>query len=101
MSYEIMVGLQVSDDVNYSNYRKEMTPILETYGGGFRYDFKVSETLKNEEGRPINRVFAIYFKNKESMKAFFTNPDYLSIKSKFFEVSVKATTILSEYVRDS
>jgi uncharacterized protein (DUF1330 family) len=100
MSYELMVGLQVKDDDNYSLYRKAMTPLLETYGGGFRYDFKVSETLKNDEKRPINRVFAIFFKDKESMSSFFSNPEYLSIKKEFFEVSVEATTIISEYVRN-
>ncbi|PIP91455.1 MAG: DUF1330 domain-containing protein [Bdellovibrionales bacterium CG12_big_fil_rev_8_21_14_0_65_38_15] len=99
MSYEMMVGLQVKDDIQYSNYREAMGSILATHGGGFRYDFKVSEILKNEEGRPINRVFAIYFENKEKMDAFFSNPDYLKAKSQFFEVSVDATTIISEYER--
>lgn len=99
MSYEMIVGLQVKDDKVYSEYRKAMTPLLESYGGGFRYDFKVSEVLKNEEERPINRVFAIYFGSKENSESFFTNEEYLSIKSKFFEASVEATTIISEYLR--
>jgi len=100
MSYEMIVGLQVKDDKNYSLYREAMTPLLATYGGGFRYDFKVANTLKNEEGRPINRVFAIYCRDKTSMDLFFSNPEYLSIKSEFFEVSVEATTIISQYGRD-
>ena len=50
----MMVGLQVTNNSNYTKYREEMTPILKSYGGGFRYDFKVSETLINDEGRPIN-----------------------------------------------
>lgn len=99
MSYEMMVGLQIKDDEVYRQYREAMYPILETYGGGFRYDFKVSETLRNEEGRPINRVFAIFFKDKVSMDNFFQNPDYIAAKTKFFEKSVEATTIISEYQR--
>ncbi|MCF8060493.1 MAG: DUF1330 domain-containing protein [Bacteriovoracaceae bacterium] len=99
MSYEMMVGLQVKNDTSYTNYRDAMGPILKSYGGGFRYDFKVSETLKNEEERPINRVFAIYFENKEKMDEFFSNPEYLKVKSEFFVASVKATTIISEYER--
>lgn len=99
MSYEMIVGLQVKDDEKYSNYRQAMTPLLQDHGGGFRYDFKVSKVLKNDEGRPINRVFAIYFSDKESMDAFFSHPDYKEIKSIFFEVSVDATTIISEYQR--
>ncbi len=99
MSYEMLVGLQVKDDSMYTDYRVAMTPILKNFGGGFRYDFKVSETLINAEGRPINRVFAIFFKDKESMSAFFSDPQYLEIKSQYFESSVEATTIISEYTR--
>ena len=97
MSYEMIVGLQVKDDEIYSQYRKAMMPILLVCGGGFRYDFKVSEVLKNQEGRPINRVFAIYFQDKSNKDNFFSNPDYQKIKKKYFENSVEATTVISEY----
>ena len=99
MSYEMLVGLQVKDDNMYSKYRESMTPLLETYGGGFRYDFKISEVLKNEENGGINRVFAIFFKDKVSLESFFSNSAYIKMKSEFFEGSVGATTIISEYER--
>ena len=99
MSYECMIGLNVTDDENYNNYRDAMTPLLESVGGGFRYDFKVSEILINEEGRPINRVFAIYFPNEEIFKTFFGNPDYQKARSDFFEKSVDSTTFISQYLR--
>ena len=100
MSYEMIVGLQITNDEMYSSYRMEMKPLLNTYGGGFRYDFKVSEVLKNEEEREINRVFAIFFKDKENKELFFSNPKYLEIKKKYFEGSVGATTLISDYIRD-
>lgn len=96
----MLVGLQVKDVVAYSNYRKAMIPILKTFGGGFRYDFKVSETIINDEGRPINRVFAILFKDKDSMNSFFQDDEYKKIKTKLFETSVETTTIITEYARD-
>ena len=99
MSTEMMVGLYVKQNDIYTQYRAAMRPLLEQHGGGFRYDFKVAEVLKNEEGRPINRVFAIYFKDKQNMEKFFSHPDYLVIKAKYFEASVEATTILSTYER--
>lgn len=99
MAYEMMVGLDVNDDVLYSQYREAMTPILATYGGGFRYDFKVSEILKNEEARPINRVFAIFFRDRPSMAAFFSDPEYLKTKERYFAPSVKAITVIAEYER--
>jgi len=99
MTYEIVVGLQVVDEDLYTKYREAMTPLLKIYEGGFRYDFEVSNVLKNEEGRSINRVFTIYFGNKSQMNEFFSNEDYKAVKLKYFESSVEATTIISEYVR--
>lgn len=99
MNYEMIVGLQINNEDLYSEYRNAMKPLLKKVSGGFRYDFKVSDVLKNDEGRPINRVFAIYFKNKSSRDIFFSDPEYLKIKQEFFESSVEATTLISEYER--
>lgn len=99
MSYEMMVGLEIKDNEIYAEYRLAMKPLLDKYNGGFRYDFHVSETLINSGENPINRVFAIYFGDKNQMNDFFSNSDYLKIKELFFEKSVSATTILSEYER--
>lgn len=74
-----------------------MKPLLEAHGGGFRYDFKVSEVLKNEKNQPINRVFVIYFQSEEKSKEFFCHEDYLIIKKNYFEASVESTTIISKY----
>lgn len=97
MSYEMIVGLHVTDEGIYADYREAMRPLLEKVNGGFRYDFRVSEVLKNESGQPINRVFAIYFDSKDKMDAFFGDTEYLEIKKVYFESSVSATTIISEY----
>ncbi len=99
MSYELIVGLQVSDDKKYTAYRKAIAPILLIHNGGFRYDFKVSEVLKNQEGRPINRVFLLRFEDKASKEAFLSNPEYQLIKKDLFEDSVQSTTIIAEYER--
>lgn len=99
MAFECLVGLQVIDDKLYSKYREEMRPILEAYGGGFRYDFKVSKVLKAEESKKINRVFTIYFRDEEAMNSFFSNADYIKVKEKFFEASVSDTVIIASYNR--
>lgn len=99
MSYEMMVGLTVSDAQVYQEYRENMRPLLEAHGGGFRFDFVVEKVLASEADHPINRVFAIYFKDQSSRDAFFSHSDYKEIKSRFFERSVKGTTIISEYQR--
>ena len=99
MAIETLVGLYVTDDDLYQKYREGMLPILQTYGGGFGYDFKVSEVLRSEVEEPINRVFTIFFENEDAMNTFFTNEKYIELRNKYFEPSVSATTIISKYER--
>jgi len=95
MSYEMLVGLNVTNDDMYQDYRNAMKTILLQYGGGFKCDFKVSETLLPSDNKDINRVFIIYFENEETMNNFFSNPDYLKVKEKYFSNSVSSAVILS------
>ena len=99
MAVEMLVGLNVIDDEEYQLYRDEMSPILLSYGGGFGYDFKLSEVLKSKTEAPINRVFTIYFSSEDSMNSFFSNDKYLKIKKMHFEKSVTDTTIIATYGR--
>jgi uncharacterized protein (DUF1330 family) len=96
---EMLVGLQVTDDSNYAKYREGMTPILKSVGGGFGYDLKVSEVLKNESDNDINRVFTIHFPDEDIMNSFFSNNEYLAIKKEFFKPSVSAMTLMATYQR--
>jgi uncharacterized protein (DUF1330 family) len=97
MSYEILVGLNVLDDLIYEDYRAAMKPILSDYQGRFVYDFKVSEVLIAEDESDINRVFTINFSSKENMDGFFSDAQYLIVKEQFFIKSVGSTTIISAY----
>ena len=97
MAIEMLVGVNVIDDEAYQKYRDEMAPILKSYGGGFNYDFKVSEVLRSTTKNPINRIFTIYFPDEDSKNSFFSNEEYLQIKQKHFETSVTDTTIIATY----
>jgi uncharacterized protein (DUF1330 family) len=99
LSFERLVGLQILDDEMYSQYREAMTPLLVEHGGGFRYDFKVNEVLKNEEGRQINRVFAIFFGDKNLMNTFFESDKDIEIRDKYFATSVEDATEIASYER--
>lgn len=99
MAFEMLVALQVTDDDGYARYREAMTPILARFGGGFRYDFRIAEVLRQETEAPINRVFTIHFADQASSRAFFSDPAYLEIRNEFFARSVGATTILASYER--
>ena len=101
MSYEMLVGLYVIDDQKYQKYREAMQPILSTYGGGFGYDFRVCEVLRSGSDAEINRVFTINFPDAGKMDEFFSNPEYLKIKQKYFESSVGSTTIISSYEKNT
>lgn len=97
MRFERLVGLYITDNNMYTKYRENMTPILETYGGGFAYDFKIAETLKSESETAINRLFLIYFKDESSMNEFFSNEEYLKIKKEYFDISVGSAHEISKY----
>ena len=97
MSIERLVGIEVTDNNNYDLYRKEMYPILQSYGGDFGYDFKVSEVLKTKSDHPINRVFTIRFPNDEALENFFSDATYLEVKKKYFTPSVAGVTSIAKY----
>lgn len=97
MAFETLVGLNVVDDAGYQAYRTAMMPILNSFGGGFGYDFKISEVLKSATEAPINRVFTLYFPDEETMKAFFRDATYLEARRTHFENAVMDVTIIATY----
>ena len=99
MAFEMLVGLQENDEAGYARYRDAMAPILARFGGGFRYDFRVAEVLRQETEAPINRVFTIHFADRASSDSFFADPAYLAVRDEHFAGSVGATTILAAYER--
>lgn len=99
MVHEMMVGLTVTDDAMYQQYRDAMAPLLAAHGGGFRHDFTIGKVLKSASDHPINRVFAIYFASRDAKDAFFAHPDYVAIKARFFARAVAGTTIFGGYER--
>ena len=99
MAVEMLVGVNVVNDEGYQAYRIKMTPILESYGGAFGYDFRIAQVLKTPTEAPINRVFTIYFRDEDSMNAFFSDEEYLEIKQEHFERSVTDTTVIATYER--
>jgi len=97
--FEMIVGLHVTDAAGYDSYRKGMTPILETFDGFFRYDFKIAETLKSDASHPMNRVFSLCFPDRSRRDAFFSNSSYLAVRSQFLEKSISGRTLIAEYER--
>jgi hypothetical protein len=78
-----------------------MRPILTAFGGEFRYDFVVSETLAAPAdaapGRAINRVFAIRFPDRPTRERFFADPSYLEVRSRHFDRSVASRVVIAEF----
>jgi len=95
MSFERVMGLEVVDEMVYQQYRENMIPILNDFGGSFGYDFIVSDVLKSKTDDPINRVFTIDFPSREMMDQFFSDSSYLEVKNKYFNRSVKSVTTIS------
>jgi len=100
MSYEMTVGLWVEDQASYAQYRSGIRPLLEEFGGAFRYDFIVARVLLAEGGHEINRLFVLQFPDQPSKERLFSDPRYLEIRRRFFEPAVKAGVIIAEYLND-
>jgi uncharacterized protein (DUF1330 family) len=100
MSFERIMALDVTDDEVYQQYREHMIPILHSFGGSFGFDFKVSEVLKSKTEDTINRVFTLDFPSKAIMDKFFSDPDYLVVKDKYFQKSVKSASIISMHEKE-
>lgn len=96
MHYEMLVGLNVLDDHQYQDYRIAMKPILSAFGGSFVYDFKVSEVLMPTQSE-INRVFTLQFPDEKTKDRFFSDAEYLKVKTQYFDGSVGKIKILSSY----
>ncbi|WP_255611725.1 DUF1330 domain-containing protein [Marinobacterium arenosum] len=99
--YEMLVGLEVSDREVYTKYREAMKPILVNYGGGFGFDFVVSEVLLSQVDEPINRVFTITFPSQSAMDSFFADAEYQQVKEQYFVHSVRNTTIIASYEKNA
>jgi uncharacterized protein (DUF1330 family) len=97
MAHENLVGLHVTDEGSYQRYRDHMTPILSRFGGSFRYDFRIAETLRSATAAPITRLFVISFPDATAKAGFFADPEYLAVRARYFEPAVAAVTILAEY----
>lgn len=97
MTYTRVMGIYVTNEEEYANYRKGMLPILQSYGGSFGYDFKVSEVMKSKEDAPINRVFTIEFPSQETMEKFFSDPNYLVVKKAHLDVSISSRTVIAMF----
>ncbi|MBK8186759.1 MAG: DUF1330 domain-containing protein [Cellvibrio sp.] len=97
MTYTRLMGACITNEEEYSTYRKGMLPILQSYGGSFGYDFKVSQVLIAKTDEPINRVFTIEFPSQEVMEKFFSDPNYLVVKKAHLDISISSRTVIGMF----
>ena len=101
MALEIVMGIHVTDDNEYQKYREGMEPILNSVGGSFGYDFRISEVLRSKTDDEINRVFTMEFPSEKVMNDFLSSPEYLKVKSMYLDRSVKTRTTIAMYEKSS
>jgi hypothetical protein len=75
----------------------EINPLLDCFGGSFRYDFDIDRTLTNCAEHGINRVFVLAFPDAEAKKRFFADSRSREIQARLFNPSVIGTTIIAQY----
>ncbi len=97
MPFDMIAALSIADQDKYAQYRDEIAPLLKAAGATFRYDFEIAQTLKSEAGHDINRVFILRFPDRMAKESFFANPQYLEIRARLFEPSVRRMTVIAEH----
>jgi uncharacterized protein (DUF1330 family) len=95
--FDRTIGLEVLDDTLYSQYRAEMTPLLEAAGGRFILDVRVSEVLRGPDGARFNRLFTLRFPSESDSIRFFADPGYLAIRERLFTRSVGQVHLLAAH----
>jgi len=94
------VGLEVTDDAGYAQYRSAMAPILARHGGTFGCDFIVARVLKGPNTR-INRVFTLSFPSRADHDRFFADEEYRTVRARWFGPAVGAVEVLAEVNPDA
>ncbi len=77
-----------------------MLPIPKAHGGDFGFDFRVYEVLLSKTDDDINRVFTLEFPGKRVRNYCFPSPDYIAIRAKHFNRSVKSKTVISMHEKN-
>ena len=95
MAIERTVGLAVSDEAGYEEYRRQMRPLLDAAAGAFVLDVRVSEVLVAPGDGPIDRLFTIRFPSRAAMEGFFADEAYLAVRAAHFDPSVRSTTTIA------
>ena len=97
MEIDRLVGVFVTDEEQYQQYREHMMPLLESHGGRFIVDVRVSEVLRSPTDTPFNRMFTIRFPDEAAMTALFSSEAYAAVRDRYFTPSVSATAPLATY----
>lgn len=97
MAVERLIGVQVSSEHGYEEYRRQISPLLAAAGGRFTVDVRVSEVLTAPDDARFNRLFVLRFPNDEAMRNFFESEAYRAVRDAHFVSSVSSTTSLATY----
>lgn len=82
-----ILELTVHDEQTYEQYRQEVKPIIERYGGKyvvragkkFVSDNPTSRLLSTSGGWSPDRIIVLHFDSAEQLQSFFDAPEYTDI----------------------
>jgi uncharacterized protein (DUF1330 family) len=82
-----ILELTVHDEQTYEQYRQEVKPIIERYGGKyvvragkkFVSDNPTSRLLNTSGGWSPDRIIVLHFDSAEQLQSFFDAPEYTDI----------------------
>lgn len=93
---DTFVGLHVTDDASYREYRDGVKPLLEAHGGTLHDDCRIEESRRAVE-HPMNRLFIISFPDANAKRAFFENESFRQMHARYFDPERQGITTVAHY----
>jgi len=81
---KLMFALQINDPQGYQLYREGIAPVMEELGVTVLEEYEVSRVIKTQSNeKTLNRVAIFQFPSEAIKTQFFSNTQYLAVKSLF------------------
>ena len=75
----LIADTDVTDPERYEEYKRQVTPLVERFGGCYRSRGGKHEVLEGDF-EPV-RVVVLEFPDMQSLKAFYNSPEYAPVKA--------------------
>lgn len=75
----LIADTHITDAQAYDEYRRQVAPLIQQYGGRFIVRGGKHEVLEGESG--VKRLVVVEFPSMESLKSWYASPEYAPVRA--------------------